>query len=92
MNQSTEVTPKADHPIQKIRIEIEIKIKMRIQKPTNIHPRAEATPIGQKTRRERREDKKIMSGEELAGDEKVPTSQKESHLENKAHLVLKIQI
>ena len=64
----------ADQPMQKIRIAIEIKI--RIQKPKNIHPRAEATPIGQKTRRERREDKKIMSGEELAGDEKVPTSQR----------------
>ena len=57
----------ADQPMQKIRIAIEIKIKIRIQKPKNIHPRAEATPIGQKARRERREDKKIMSGEELAG-------------------------
>ena len=67
MNQTSNA--EADQSIQKIRIEIEIKIKIRIQKPTNIHPRAEAeaTSIGQKTRRERRGDKKIMSGEELAG-------------------------
>ena len=58
----------------------------------NIKPRAEATPIGQKTRRERREDKKIMSGEELAGDEKGPNITKREPSENKAHLVLKIQI